>query len=80
MSKLEQEHATMLEEALKRPGIREVMEVYESWQRADKGLDSYRLATKEAFKVTTTNHTTPKSAPPKETNSCQIGVRFQGTT
>ena len=60
MSKREQEYAAMLEEALKQPGIREVMEVHESWQRADKGLELYRLATKEAFKVTTTNHTIPK--------------------
>ena len=55
-SKREQEHAAMLEEALRQPGIRELMEVYRDWQRADSGLDAYRSATKEAQKVVTTDH------------------------
>ena len=56
----ERAHEDMLKEALKRPGVREVMEVYESWQMADKGLESYRSATRYVYKVTTTNHTAPK--------------------
>jgi hypothetical protein len=32
----------LLEEALKRPGVREVMEVYQSWTRADEVLRQYR--------------------------------------
>ena len=43
-SKRERERAAMLEAALRRPGVREVMEVFGAWQRADRGLDSYRSA------------------------------------
>ena len=56
----ERAHEDMLNEALKRPGVREVMEVYDSWQRANKGLDSYRSATKDVYKGMTTYHTRPK--------------------
>ena len=52
----EQEHANMLKEALARPGVREVMDVYQNWQRADHGLDSYREATKDPQIITTTDH------------------------
>lgn len=55
-SKREQERAAMLEEALRQPGVRDVMEVFGDWQRADSGLDPYRSATKEASVVTTTDH------------------------
>lgn len=51
-----QQHATMLREALARPGVREVMEVYRDYQNADKGLDSYRLAARPTEKVSTTDH------------------------
>ena len=46
----------MLEEALRQPGVREVMEVFGGWQRADSGLDPYRFATKDASIITTTDH------------------------
>ena len=46
-SKREQDRKTMLGAALARPGVREVMEVYRNWQKADSGLDAYRAATKE---------------------------------
>ena len=49
-------HAEMLKEALRRPGVREAMEVYRGWQRADNGLDSYRAATKQPWITTTTDH------------------------
>lgn len=55
-SKREQERAAMLEEALRQPGVREVMEVFGGWQRADSGLDPYRFATKDASIITTTDH------------------------
>ena len=55
-SKRERERAAMLEEALRQPGVREVMEVFGAWQRADRGLAPYRSATKEASIVTTTDH------------------------
>ena len=41
-SRREREHAEMLEAALARPGVREVMDVYRGWQEKDRGLDAYR--------------------------------------
>ena len=55
VSRREREHAKLLETALARPGIREVMKVYGNWQEKDRGLDSYRSATKEARRIVTTN-------------------------
>ena len=37
--------AATLEEALRRPGVREMMQVYRNWQQADQGLDAYRTVT-----------------------------------
>ena len=51
----EREHAAMLEAALARPGVREVMDVYRGWQEKDRGLDAYRSATKAAGRVTTSS-------------------------
>ena len=56
-SKREQEHAAMLKEALSRPGIREVMQVYQAYKRVDKELNPYRFATKRRGKVITTTQT-----------------------
>ena len=56
----ERAHAEMLEEALKQPGVRESMEVFENWRRADKGLEPYRLATKRAYKTWVSDHTNPR--------------------
>ena len=53
-------HATMLEEALKRPGIPEFMRVYGDWRTADRGLDPYRAATKAPSHTTTTDHANPR--------------------
>ena len=52
----EQAHGELLQEALVRPGIREIMRVYEDWRRVDRGLDSYRAATREPHRTTTTDH------------------------
>ena len=52
----EQAHAELLQEALGRPGIREIMRVYEDWRQVDHGLDSYRAATREPHRITTTDH------------------------
>lgn len=49
-------HAELLQEALERPGVLEVLRVYEDWRRADRGLDSYRAATREPHRITTTDH------------------------
>ena len=62
VSKREQEHADMLKEALARPGIREVMKVYRDYQQVDRGLDAYRLATRQRGKVTRTTRTHDKTA------------------
>ena len=51
----ERKHAEMLEAALARPGVREVMDVYRGWQEKDRGLDAYRSVTKMPGRVTTTN-------------------------
>ena len=49
-------HAALLEEALKRPDIPEIMRVYGDWRTADRGLDPYRAATKAPARGTTTDH------------------------
>ena len=41
------EHGAMLKEALARPSVREVMEVYGGWRRADRALEAYRAAARE---------------------------------
>ena len=61
-SKREQDHAAMLEEALSRPGVREVMDVYGGWREKDRGLDTYRAATKTPARTTTTDHTRARRA------------------
>ena len=54
------QHAAMLHEALQRPGVREVMEVYGAWQRIDKQLGMYRAATMPVPTITTTNQANTK--------------------
>ena len=51
----EQERTALIEGALKRPGIREIMRVYEDWRQVDRGLDPYRAATREPQQITTTD-------------------------
>lgn len=55
-SKRERERAAMLEEALSRPGVRQVMEVYQNWHKADQAMEPYRLAAKQHETVTTSDH------------------------
>ncbi len=55
-SNRKQEYSIMLEEALARPGVREVMKIYGQWQEQDQGLDPYRTATKEPSQIKATNH------------------------
>lgn len=50
-----QKHAELLESALARPGIREVMKVYGGWQEQDRALVVYRSATKKPERITTTD-------------------------
>ena len=56
-SRREREHDAMLQEALARPGVREVMQVYGGWQEKDRGLEAYRGATRAPASTTTTDHT-----------------------
>ena len=39
----------------KRAALLEAMEVYRDWQRADRGLDAYRAATKVRYITITTD-------------------------
>lgn len=55
-SERQKRHDAILKEALSRPGVAEYMEVYQNWQKCDRGLDSYREAVKSLRKTTTTNH------------------------
>ncbi len=56
-SSRERERAVMLEDALARPGVREVMRAYQNYQEADRGLDPYRLAASRPKTVTVSNST-----------------------
>lgn len=58
-SDIRKRHAEMLEAALARPGIREVMKVYGAWKESDRGLDPYRAATGHPAHGTTTNTSNP---------------------
>lgn len=50
-------HDAMLQEALSRPGVREFMEVYQNWRKAESGIDHYRRTVKRRGKVTTSDRT-----------------------
>lgn len=54
-SRRTQAHARMLKAALARPGVKEAMEVYGGWRERDRGLSSYRAASKKPSKIVTTN-------------------------
>ena len=56
-SRREREHDAMLQEALARPGVRDVMKLYDGWREKDRGLDAYRAATRAPASTTTTDHT-----------------------
>ena len=54
-AKREQAYAEMLEAALARPGIYEVMKVYGNWLEKEQGLASYRAVTQARAKIITTD-------------------------
>ena len=58
-SERDQEHAAMLETALSRPGVREVMQVYGGWQERDRELYSCRTTAEAAGRFTTTDRSNP---------------------
>ena len=55
-SQRQHELDTLLKEALARPGVKEVMEVYQNWQRSERGYDPYRRVLSPPGKVITTDH------------------------
>ena len=59
-SEREREHAAMLEAALARPGVREVMQVYGGWREKVRELDAYRTAAGTIGRVTTTDRSNPR--------------------
>lgn len=56
-SQREDDREAMLKEALSRPGVREVMRIYQNWKQKDCGLNAYRIATKPHQRVIVTDHT-----------------------
>lgn len=50
-------HDAILQEALSRPGVREVMKVYENWRMADEALAPYRQILNRQRQTATSNHT-----------------------
>ena len=56
-SKREREYAAMLQEALARLDVREVMKVYSDWWEKDRRLDAYRTAMRTPVNTWTTDHT-----------------------
>lgn len=53
------EHDRMLEEAMARPGVRDFIQVYESWRMRDRALDPYRAITRKRGRITITDGTNP---------------------
>ena len=54
----EQGRAALLEAAYARPGVREMMKVYDNWHEQDRRLDAYRDALKVPGRTATTNSST----------------------
>ncbi len=54
-SRREREHTELLKRALARPGVHELMSVYDNWREKDRGMDAYRSATKKPGRTATTN-------------------------
>ena len=59
----EAQHAELLEAALAKPGIREVMQVYGRWRDADRRLYIYRLATTTPEEFATTHSSNIAGSP-----------------
>lgn len=51
-----EQYAAMLDDALRRPGVREAMAVYDACKQALDSLDAYRAATATAPRIITTDH------------------------
>lgn len=55
-SQRQKQQTDLLEEALSRPGIREVMLVYQGWEQVERNMDSYRTVANERGTVSTSDH------------------------
>ena len=51
-----EQYAAMLDDALRRPGVREAMAVYDACKQTLDGLDAHRAATATAPRIITTDH------------------------
>ena len=51
-----EEQEALLQEALARPGISEVMRVYENWQETDRAQEPYREAMRDRPVIIATDH------------------------
>ncbi len=47
-------HEEMLQEALSRPGIPEIMKIYRQWQKQDEALTRYRTTSTGVARITST--------------------------
>ncbi len=56
-SKRKNEYESMLKEAQARPGVYDVMQVYQSWQKLDQGLNPYREVIKDREIIAASDHT-----------------------
>ena len=65
ISERQKRQAALLEEALSRPGVAEMMAVYENWREHDRELDSYRWVTAGTRRFGATNHTNVSHPPYK---------------
>ena len=54
-----QEYAELLENALRQPGVREVMAVYENWKRFDAVAQTHRHALAVGKVITASNVSSP---------------------
>ena len=58
-SDIRKRHAEMLEAAMSRPGIPEVMKVYGGWKEQNRRLDASRAAMKRPARVITADRSNP---------------------
>ena len=53
------EYDRMLEDALTQPGVREPMQVYESWRKRDRALEPYRAVTRRRGRIIISDRVNP---------------------
>ena len=53
------QYDALVEQALKRPGVREVVNVYQDWREKDQKMDSYRELFTSFGRITNSNSSNP---------------------